>query len=41
MWKDVERYEKMWKDVEDYEMWESDLRSSIIILYILVHSRVF
>ena len=41
MWKDVKESERMWKDVEDYGMWESDLESSIVILYIFVHSRVF
>ena len=30
-----------WKDVEDYEMWESDLESFIVALYILVHTRMF
>ena len=41
MWKGMERYEKMWKGVEGYGMWESDLESFIVILYILVHSRIF
>ena len=31
----------MWKDVEDYEMWESDLESSIAILYIHVYTRMY
>ena len=37
----MEESERMWKDMEDYGMWESDLESSILILYVLVHSRVF
>ena len=41
IWKDVEGCERMWKDVEYYKMWESDLKSSIIVLYILVHGRLF
>ena len=41
MWKGMEGYEKMWKGVESYGMEESDLESSIVVLYILVHNRVF
>ena len=28
------------KDVEDYGMWMSDQESSIVVLYILVHTRM-
>ena len=41
IWKDVEGSERMWKDVEDYGMWESDLESFKVILYILVHRIAF
>ena len=30
----------VWKDVEDYGMWESDLESSIVGLYIHVHTKM-
>ena len=39
--KNMEGCGKVWKDVEDYGMWDSDLESSIVVLYILVHTRMF
>ena len=41
--KDVEGYGRVCKgvkDVEAYGMWKSDQESSIVVLYILVHTRM-
>ena len=41
--KDVEGYGRVCKgvkDVEDYGMWMSDQESSLVVLYILVHTRM-
>ena len=43
MWKGMKGYGRVCKgvkDVEDYGMWKSDLESSIVVLYILVHTRM-
>ena len=41
MYKMLEKSTHVWKDEEDYGMLESDLESSIVVLYILVHTRMF
>ena len=37
----VEECGRMWKHMEDHGMWESSLKSSMVVLDLHVHSRTF